>query len=181
MALQEFLHANRITVEPLVIEDIPQLTPILIEHVRDRDTGELIQDEIDNIETWMYGEEDDAHHRRRHYLVAKDISGQVLGCVGYADPAQYHLDHHGITAEESIEVVNFFVATAAQGKGVGRQLFNAVVARAKADGKKTLVLDSGPRYRKAWNFYSKIFGNDGGWIKDLYSPGIDAKTWRMDL
>jgi GNAT superfamily N-acetyltransferase len=181
MVLQETLHENLITIEPLSIDDIPKLVPILKEHVRDRDTGVIVQDEIDNIQTWMYGEEDQQHHRSRHYLVARDESGQVLGCIGYTDPAKYHLDHHHIPADESIEVVNFFVGKSAQGRGVGRQLFNAVVAKAKQTGKKHLVLDSGPRYKNAWPVYEKIFGYEGTWILDLYDPGIHAKTWKMEL
>lgn len=129
----------------------------------------------------MYGEQDQQHLRNRRYLVAKDAAGTVLGCIGYTDPAQYHLDHHHISTEESIEVVNFFVANSAQGKGVGRKLFNAVVATAKDNGKKHLVLDSGPRYRNAWPLYEKMFGNPGGWIHNLYGEGIHAKTWKMDL
>lgn len=49
MALQETLRQNLVSIQPLSTEDIPQLLPILEQHVRNRDTGEIVQEEINSI------------------------------------------------------------------------------------------------------------------------------------
>lgn len=178
----ELLQLTDITISPIQATDIPLLEPILREHIIDPATGQQVESEIQLVMKFMSGEPDSDHHdRRRSYLVARDITGEILGCVGITEAAQYHLNHHQTTPEDTAELVNFFVTTRAQGKGVGRKLFNSVIEEAKKRGKKFLVLDSGPRYKHTWEKYEKIFGYPGTMIENLYGPEIHAKTWKMTL
>jgi len=179
---QEITQTTQIEISPLQESDIAQLVPILHEHVRDSDTHLVQEGEITDIVSWMRGQPDEANnHRIRSYFVARDINGQVLGCIGITKAATYHLIHHQTIAADTAELVNFFVTSTVQGRGVGRKLFNQVLAEARNHGKKYLVLDSGPRYEHSWPIYDKLFGNSGTTIQNLYGPGYHARTWKIDL
>jgi phosphinothricin acetyltransferase len=66
------------------------------------------------------------------YLIAEDRLGQVLG---YAYVSAYRPRRaYRVTVENSI-----YVAPAAKGKGVGRALLGALVARCTADGYRLIV------------------------------------------
>jgi predicted N-acetyltransferase YhbS len=179
--MSETLQPNEIVIQPLQQNEITKLEPILCEHIRDSETGIVLQQEVHDVLGYMQGEEDENHHRFRKYFVAHDQSGAVLGCIGITDAAQYHLDHHQTTAKNTAELVNFFVTTTQQNRGVGRKLFEEVVNEARRQGKKHLVLDSGPRYMSAWKKYKQIFGYEGTTIPNLYGDQRDAMTWKMDL
>lgn len=180
---KEKILSSQIEIQPLKHDDIELFDPILRAHVRDSETGELIEGEIDAIKKYMQGGTDE-YGRVRKYLVAKDTtSGQVLGCMAYATPdpdmvAHFQLDH----VDDSIELLNAFVSPEVfRGGGVGRKLLEAVCLAGENEGKQQLVVHSGPRYEKSWGFYDKMAGENTGFIQNKYGEGRHAKTWRIKL
>ncbi|MDO9335416.1 MAG: GNAT family N-acetyltransferase [Caulobacter sp.] len=72
----------------------------------------------------------------------------------------------------------FFTANAAQGRGVGRRLFEHMAQRARALGATAVVISSNP---EAADFYRRMGAVDVG-----VSPPVDEITWerpklRLDL
>jgi GNAT superfamily N-acetyltransferase len=94
-------------------------------------------------------------------------AGEMLGF--------HQLIPHG---PETLELDLFFTANAAQGKGVGRRLFEQMADRARALGATAVVISSNP---KAAEFYRRMGAIDIG-----VSPPVDEITWerpkfRLDL
>ena len=94
-------------------------------------------------------------------------AGQMLGF--------HQLIPHG---PDTLELDLFFTANAAQGKGVGRRLFDHMAERARALGATAVVISSNP---KAAEFYRRMGAVDIG-----VSPPVDEITWerpklRLDL
>ncbi len=173
--------SDHVEIGPLKESDIEQFEPILMAHVRDRSTGEILTSEIDEIKGYMRGAEDE-EGRIRKYLVARDRSGIILGCMAYAVPDLDMIKHfQPENPNEVIELLNAFVSPEVfRGGGVGRKLLKAVVEAGKRSGKKLLVINSGPRYRKSWGFYDK-FAEQSGFIKNKYGEGGDAMTWKIAI
>jgi GNAT superfamily N-acetyltransferase len=78
----------------------------------------------------------------------------------------------------SLELDLFFTANAAQGRGVGRRLFDHMAGRARALGATSVVISSNPQ---AGDFYRRMGAVDIG-----VSPPDGAITWerpkfRLDL
>ncbi len=71
------LNLGSITVEELKEVDINKLDPILREHVKDSDTGKIIEREVKDIKMYMKGNTDE-YGRRRKFLVAKNFQGKVF-------------------------------------------------------------------------------------------------------
>jgi ribosomal protein S18 acetylase RimI-like enzyme len=86
--------------------------------------------------------------------VAVDDDGRVLGGVTHA------VDHTSPYAEATPEGAAAFrmlaVAPAAQGRGAGRALVHACIARARDDGKTSLVLHSTPWMTTAHRLYEGL-------------------------
>src|SRR5258708_2972796 len=179
--MTEMISVSHIEIKRLHEDDIAELETILSQHVFSRETGEIIQNEIASIKDYMWGDMDESG-RIRTYLVAKDQSGNILGCMAYAIPDPDMIKHFDTTFEESAELLNAFVSNEVfRGGGVGRKLFKAVCAEVKSQGKKELVVNSGPRYQESWGFYDKVCDGNWGFIKNKYGQGRDAKTWIKHL
>ena len=94
-------------------------------------------------------------------------AGQMLGF--------HQLIPHG---RGTLELDLFFTANAAQGRGVGRRLFDHMADRARALGATAVVISSNP---KAAEFYRRMGAVDTG-----VSPPAGEITWerpkfRLDL
>ncbi|MDO8621221.1 MAG: GNAT family N-acetyltransferase [Candidatus Levybacteria bacterium] len=180
MANEEQAKIINVEIHPLGENDIAQLEPILIQHVRS-DAGEILLNEIDDIKRYMKGGQDQ-YGRTRTYFVAKDETGKVLGCTAYSQPDPDMLRHFNTTPELSIELLNNFVSGEVfRGGGIGRKLFTAVCNEAKKLGKKQLVLNSGPRYKASWGFYDRVCDESYGFLPDKFGKGRHAKTWKKAL
>lgn len=166
----------KVEVTPLTPDDIVQLEPIIRQHVRGMDDDIVDEEEVTAILGYMSGGLD-SQLRQRNYFVAKDQEGKVLGCVGLTSPESALVEIYAVPHYCSGELVNLFVDTNAQGKGVGKQLFNALCTLAREKGYQQILLDSGPRYQKSWPFYDKICDQSAGVIADKYGEGYHAKTW----
>lgn len=178
-------HLEGIIVRPLKPGDITQLKPILEEHVRDRNTGEIITEEVTNITRCMSGLVG-SDGRVRKYLVAEH-GGRILGCMGWSEPDGRMLEHIQTTTADAAEALNAFVAREVfRGGGVGRQLFRGLCQAVRDEGKTLLVANSGPRYETSWPIHDHFFSGlqeDGrtGLLNDYYGPGGHAMTWVKHL
>ena len=179
---QELVSQHQIEIKPLNIQDIEKFDPILRQHVRDRNTGEILENEITQIKGYMKGEPDE-YGRTRKYFVAKSIDGQVLGCMGYTTMDPDMVKHFSdLNPETTAELVNAFVNSEVfRGGGVGRKLFESVCTAAKTEGKTHLTVNSGPRYKDSWGFYDHMFDENKGMIIEKYGQDGNAKTWLKKL
>lgn len=172
----------QVEVSPLVEADIDQFDPILEAHVWDRSTGQVIAEEIEAIKGYMRGEQDE-YGRTRTYIVARDQSGKVIGCMAYSVPDPDMVQHFQLDdPSDSIELLNAFVSPEIfRGGGVGRKLFDAICDAGKQEAKRQLLIHSGPRYQDSWGFYDKMTDEQTGFIEDKYGAGRHAKTWKKAL
>lgn len=179
---KEVLSGHKIEISELMESDIEKLGPILEMHVRDRNTDEILWNEISDIKSYMKGERDN-YGRTRRYLVARDETGKVWGCMAYSTPDPDMIKHfniHDITV--TAELLNAFVSSEVfRGGGVGKKIFEAICDDARVNRKNTLVIHSGPRYKKSWGFYDKMCGGSSGLIVEKYGKGGDATTWKLSL
>ena len=174
---KDILQSHTIEVLELKEADIEQMKPILETHVRDRNTHEILPEEISEIESYMRGGKDD-YGRTRKYLVAKDETGKVWGCMAYSTPDPDMVKHFNINdSEKTAELLNAFVSSEVfRGGGTGKRIFEAICNDAKTNGKDLLVIHSGPRYKLSWGFYDKMCGGNQGMIVEKYGKGGDAMT-----
>ncbi len=155
MDVKELAGQHTIETSPLVESDIEQLKPVLEQHIRDRNTGQVLLDEIAETESYMRGETDN-YGRTRKYIVARDETGKIWGCMAYSTPDPDMVTHFQLGNEPVAELLNAFVSSEIfRGGGVGKKLFDSIRDAAKADGNKLLVINSGPRYKKAGDFMTR--------------------------
>jgi ribosomal protein S18 acetylase RimI-like enzyme len=98
----------------------------------------------------------DARGRSRDcpVLVAVDADGTLLGSVSYVpDGANPYAD---VAATDEAEFRMLGVDPAMQGRGAGRALVEACLARARADGRRRVVLATGPEMRAAHRLYERL-------------------------
>lgn len=81
---------------------------------------------------------------RGHLLIAR-LGGEIAGCVALRDLGQ-----------GEAEMRRLFVRDGAQGKGVGIALCRQIMALARADGYRTMRLDTGPLQEEAVTLYRKL-------------------------
>jgi ribosomal protein S18 acetylase RimI-like enzyme len=113
-------------------------------------------------------------------LVAVDeATGAVLGCVTYVpdhDNPFAELEHEG---EAGFRMLG--VAPEAQGRGVGRALVEACVARARAEGRNGLAISTRPMMRAAHRVYERL-GFRRAPERDFEPlPGIDLWAYVLEL
>ena len=124
----------------------------------------------------------DEYGRIRKYIVARDETGKVWGCMAYSTPDPDMVAHFQIGSDSATELLNAFVSSEIfRGGGVGKKLFDVICDAAKLEGYKSLVINSGPRYKKSWGFYDKMCEGNSGLIVEKYGKGGDAMTWRREI
>jgi predicted N-acetyltransferase YhbS len=175
--------ASRIVIGEGLLQkhDIMAVRAILAQHVIDRLTGQPVLDEIERIIACMREDRDELGRRRKYFVARQADSGLVLGCMSYSDADRKIAEHCGIAVEESVELHNVFVSRCVQGMGVGRELFRTVCMAAQEEGKKWLLVVSGPRYSQSWGFYDAVCDTCAGYILNAYGDGVHAKTWSKSL
>lgn len=160
--------------------DIPTLRPILATWVKDRASGQLLPEEVEEDLQVML--ESIGGKNDRTYLVAEDVDGSVIGVIGFKIPDPRMLPF--TKTSKPTELVNAYVSQEHRaGKGVGRALVNKLEEEAKAKGFTEVVLNSGPRYKDTgWGFYDKLEGYQRVGIAECYyGEGGDAPVWRKTL
>lgn len=182
MNKKELVSHLQIEISPLDPSDIEHFDPILRRFVRDRDTGQIVETEIQNIKKYMAGGIDQEYGRTRKYFVAKTQDGRILGCMALTTPDPDMVRHFNTTPEESIELVNAFVDPEFyRGGGIGRRLFEHLCVQAHSAGKKFLILNSGPWYKDSWGFYDRMCDQNCGFIIGKFGPDGNANTWLKRL
>jgi ribosomal-protein-alanine N-acetyltransferase len=106
-----------------------------------------------------------------HYLVALDGEDRVLGYGGLA-----------VAPPDEGWIQNIAVARSAQRHGLGRDLMDALLARAKAAGVAAVLLEVAVDNVPAQRLYAS-YGFDGvGVRKGYYQPSnTDALVMRLDI
>jgi predicted N-acetyltransferase YhbS len=182
MVDQKKISNIHISVNPLVKGDIPQLEPILRQHIKDRYTEDVDEEEVRSIIEYMRGNAEESRGgNARRYLVAKNQEGRVIGCVSCSEPEQDMLEHFGVSIDEAAEGLNLFVDNTFSNQNVGTELVENMFNAARTEGKKYVIVNSGPRYMKAWSFHDKMFDERRGFMVGKYGSGGDAMTWIKTL
>jgi ribosomal protein S18 acetylase RimI-like enzyme len=115
------------------------------------------------------------------YVAVDSASGTVVGAVRYvpgpeAGPPFAERERDGEAGFRMLAV-----APATQGRGVGRALVEACIARARADGRSRLVLLTLPTMTSAHALYRSLGFEplpDRDW---LVSEAIDLRAWVLEL
>jgi GNAT superfamily N-acetyltransferase len=169
---------EQITYGNLVDRDIPYLLPVVQHWVRDGDTGQVIHEEVDEIEQRMRGALSEPNGYI--YKVGRTPHLVTIAMVGLRKPEERMMQYS--LGKKPLEIVNFFVTPNLRGMGIGSGLLQFVKEYSKATGIDELILNSGPRYKEtAWSFYYKHFGNPCFIAKDFYGEGGHAPIWSMDI
>jgi GNAT superfamily N-acetyltransferase len=112
-------------------------------------------------------------HTDTAVVVAVDDDGTVLGGVTYVrSPASPYAEFDDPTGAGFRALA---VAPAAQGKGAGRALVEAVLARAQADGRRRVIIHTTPWMTTAHGLYDRL-----GFVRrpDLdWTPVPDVPLW----
>ncbi|MGH9242860.1 MAG: GNAT family N-acetyltransferase [Acidimicrobiales bacterium] len=112
-------------------------------------------------------------------LVAVDDDGTVLGGVTYVSDLTSPFVEHDIDGAAGIRMLA--VDPAAQGRGVGRALTEACLARARAEGRCEVVLHSTQWMVTAHRLYERL-----GFVRDpdldfAPVPDIELRAFRLRL
>ncbi len=114
----------------------------------------LSPEQIDYMLDMMYSDEalKTQMHKKRHvFLLAQESDS-----TNYLGFLSYELNYRGVP---KTKIHKIYLLPASQGKGVGKQLIEAVVERAKATQNNTLSLNVN-RHNKAIHFYERLgFGH----------------------
>jgi [ribosomal protein S18]-alanine N-acetyltransferase len=106
----------------------------------------------------------------RHYLVAEDEAGQVIGYAGL------------LAAGAQADVVTLAVSTPRWGQGIGSQLLAALLAEARRRGCTEVFLEVRMDNIRAQRLYRERGFTEIGIRRGYYQPsGADALVMRLDL
>jgi ribosomal protein S18 acetylase RimI-like enzyme len=113
-------------------------------------------------------------------LVAVDgASGGILGCVTYVPGPGNPLAE--LAREDEAEFRMLGVAPEAQGRGVGEALVRACIERARADGKRGMVLSTSTVMERAHRLYERLSfrrAPERDWVP---VPGVELRAYVLDL
>jgi ribosomal protein S18 acetylase RimI-like enzyme len=112
-------------------------------------------------------------------LVAIDADGRVLGGVSYVPGPGTPLSESEADGEAGFRMLA--VDPPAQGRGVGRALVEACIARARAEGRSRLVLLTRPRMTAAHGLYEAMGFRRAPERDCEPEPGIDLVGFVLDL
>ncbi len=157
--------------------DLNHLMPILRTWIRSRDNGSIISGEVNDVinavNQSILGLSD------RQYLIAENENGDVAGIMGMKHPDETMLPF--ANTDRPIEIINAYVDPAEIGKGIGTTLLLSLEKRAKEQGYKEVIANSGPRNKHSgWDFWTKRYGEPVK-AKEFYGNGADAMIWRKSL
>lgn len=158
--------------------DALALKPILESWIRDRNSGDLLSDEVASV---MKAIEDSVQGQNsKKYVVAEDGKGILVGVMGMNAPGE---DMQPYTATNSpVEFINAFVSATQRGTGTGKLLAKELEGIAVSAGHTEIIVNSGPRYKDTgWAFWNSLYGEPVAIQRDLYGPGGDAPVWRKAL
>jgi ribosomal protein S18 acetylase RimI-like enzyme len=115
---------------------------------------------------------------RAELLVVRDGTGHVVGSVALVLAGDFA---EVTTSEEEAGFRMLVVDPSAQGQGVGELLVRTCLDRARAAGKRRMVLSTGPRMTAAHRLYQRLGFTrlpERDWTP---VPGIDLLVYARDL
>lgn len=168
-------------ISPLRPEDIEYLEPIFrgFNSDSDEETGDLILDQNDydhdmeRLTTSLHGE------NGYKALVIRNGNGQAVGIAGYHAPSTRLMEL--TQTPKPIEMVNVVIADSERGKNLGLHLINRLKEQVKSEGYTEMIWISGPRYARAWKFYTKNFGRAIAKLERYFVDQWPGVVWRVEL
>ena len=86
-------------------------------------------------------------HRKNSVLWVAESEGVVVGCCGlYPDAA---------LPDDTVELVKFYIASSARGKGIGKALMEKCIASAREFSFRKIYIESLPEFHVAVSLYLK--------------------------
>jgi hypothetical protein len=123
----------------------------------------------------------EANHSTK-FIICRETNDQVLWIVWMqwiSRNNQWMLDY--VTGENPIELVHLFAKQNSWISGVGTWLVETLLKTVSWRWHDEILLNSGPRYEKAWPFYDKVFGPSVWKIENMYWAWRHAPVWRKIL
>jgi ribosomal protein S18 acetylase RimI-like enzyme len=115
---------------------------------------------------------------RSELLVVRDAGGEVVGSVALVLSGDYG---NVTTSDEEAAFRMLVVDPQAQGQGIGELLVTSCLDRARAAGKRRMVLSTDPRMTAAHRLYGRLGFRrlpERDWSP---MPGIDLLVYARDL
>ena len=131
---------------PLAPEDIPEKAAVHAQTWQETYRG-LLPDELNDTITPQFAEDVTRRLTSLRTLVAK-IDGRIVGYISWSDRCRGHFSVDG-----AAEVGNLYVLQEFQGRGVGRALLEAALARI---GEQDVILSAFSSNTAALGFYEHI-------------------------
>ena len=169
------LAGSETVIRPATLDDLAALQPILEVWLRDRNTDELlpqeVHDTLDAVRTTAEGRTD------RTYLVA-ELGGQVVGMMGFKKPDRVMQTF--ARRKPTVEFINAYVDPNIRRKGIGQLLLLGLEETARQQGYAEVIVNSGPRYQHkgGWDFWTRHYGQPAYIAREYYGRGGDAPVWR---
>ncbi len=158
-------------------QDINDLILIASEWVRNRDTGEIAESELQTIRERMQSSLTSEEYK---YYVIRNEDRKAIGCCAIREPEEAMQPY--ISGSNTLELVNVFLTNKYRGKGLGYRLMQFTFQKARELGFDEVIWNSGPRYKNsAWDFYTNLAGQPIDIASKLYGEGGDAPIWRKNL
>lgn len=171
-----------ITIKKPCFDDLPQIKKLFHESITDTFQKEGI--------ALVYAEEMQEQIREKiqkvavslqkgigNYLVAKE-GEEVVGIIAYGEVNSTILEYYDVTGETP-EVQSVYILPDYQQKGIGTQLFHAILQVLQEEGFKGFCLDSG--FHSAQKFWEKRLGKASVMISDLYGLGKHYMIWKREV
>ncbi len=164
-------------IDMMTRQDIPDLREIVTAWVRK--DGRPIADEIERTMAILRAA---AKGNGDVYLVARDADGKPVGVMGCGSPDDRFLPFRSSPEARAAGLKTAFLSPDIRGRGLGKQLLEALFAGAREAGWTEMLWSSNPRYRTtAWSFYTILAGDPVGILEDFFEPGFRTPVWRKDL
>lgn len=89
----------------------------------------------------------DLFHRKNSVLWVAEFDGEIVGCCGVYPDADL--------PDDTVELVKFYIASSARGKGIGKALMERSIASAREFGFRKIYIESLPEFHVAVSLYLK--------------------------
>lgn len=164
-------------IDTMHVRDMPELRKIVETWVRK--DGRPIAEEIERTMAVLQAA---AEGNGDVYLVARERDGKPVGVMGCGSPDDRFLPFRSSPTAQAAGLKTAFLSPGIRGKGLGKQLLEALFQAAGTAGWTEMLWSSNPRYREtAWSFYTVLAGDPVGILEDFFEEGSRTPVWRKPL